>query len=387
MKKQLLLLFLIILSGGLFAQQNITGKVSDESNEPLPGVSVIILNTQRGTATDIDGNFSISASGNDTLVFSMVGYTSVKRGVAGQSVININMTTDIKKLEEVVVIGYGAQRVKDLTAPIVTVKGEELGRQATSNPMQALQGRVPGVQIINSGAPGSGSSVKIRGVGSIGDYANPLYVVDGVFVDNIDFLGSGDIEDLTVLKDASAAAIYGVRAANGVILVTTKKGRSDKPNVSYDGYFGLQVPVNVFPMANKNQYVTLMNEANANITGYVPRDAAAYPTSTDWYQELTRQAPTHNHNLDISGGSEKTSYSFGGSYYYQEGIMNAKNDYQRFNLRARLDQQVNSFLKIGINTVLSKYDRNLPNNNAFLALMSIHRFTQFITTKIPQHIL
>lgn len=365
MKKQLLLLFLIIQSGGLFAQQNITGKVSDESNEPLPGVSVIILNTQRGTATDIDGNFSISASGNDTLVFSMVGYTSVKRGIAGQSVININMTTDIKKLEEVVVIGYGAQRVKDLTAPIVTVKGEELGRQATSNPMQALQGRVPGVQIINSGAPGSGSSVKIRGVGSIGDYANPLYVVDGVFVDNIDFLGSGDIEDLTVLKDASAAAIYGVRAANGVILVTTKKGRSDKPNVSYDGYFGLQVPVNVFPMANKDQYVTLMNEANANITGYVPRDAAAYPTSTDWYQELTRQAPTHNHNLDISGGSEKTSYSFGGSYYYQEGIMNAKNDYQRFNLRARLDQQVNSFLKIGINTVLSKYERNLPNNNAF----------------------
>lgn len=365
MKKLFILLCFLMSTGFLFSQQTITGKVTGEDKEPLPGVSVLVQYTQRGTITDIDGNYNITAGPGDTLVYSMIGYATVKRGVAGNNTIDVNLTPDIKKLDEVVVIGYGAQRVKDLTAPIVTVKGEELSRQATSNPMQALQGRVAGVQIINSGAPGSGSNVKIRGVGSIGDYANPLYVVDGVFVDNIDFLGAGDIEDLTVLKDASAAAIYGVRAANGVILVTTKKGRTDKPTVSYDGYYGIQLPVNVFPMASKDQYVTLMNEANANITGYIPRNPAAYPTSTDWYQELTRTAPTHSHNIDISGGAEKTSYSFGGSYFFQEGIMKSKNDYQRFNLRARLDQNVNKYLKIGINSVLSKSDRNIPNNNAF----------------------
>ncbi len=365
MKKQLLLLFLIFNSGFLWSQQTITGIVTAEDNEAVPGVSVLVQYTQRGTVTDIDGNYSINASPTDTLVFSMIGYNAIKRGVGNQTAIDVNLTADIKSLDEVVVIGYGTQRVKDLTAPIVTVKGEDLSRQATSNPTQALQGRVAGVQIINSGAPGSGSSVKIRGVGSIGDYANPLYVVDGIFVDNIDFLGSGDIEDLTVLKDASAAAIYGVRAANGVILVTTKKGSKAKPTISYDGYYGMQVPVNVFPMANKNQYVTLLNEANTNITGYVPRDPATYPTSTDWYQKLIRSAPTHSHNIDISGGAENTSYSFGGSYYFQEGIMKSKNNYQRFNFRGRLDQNVNKYLKIGINSVLSKYDRNLSNDNAF----------------------
>lgn len=367
MKKFIFLLLVSLASapGILLSQQTVTGKVTGEDNEPVPGVSVLIQYTQRGTVTDIDGNYSIMAGPNDTLVFSMVGYTTQKRGVGSQAVININLPTSVQSLEEVVVVGYGSQRVKDLTAPIVSVKGEELGRQATSNPVQALQGRVAGVQVINSGVPGSGSSVKIRGVGSIGNYANPLYVVDGVFVDNIDFLAAGDIEDLTVLKDASAAAIYGVRAANGVILVTTKKGRSGKPSVSYDGYYGMQVPVNVFPMAGKDQYVALLNEANINTPGYVPRDPAAYPASTDWYGELLRNAPTHSHNLDISGGAEKTAYSFGGSYFYQQGIMEAKNNYQRFNLRARLDQTVTDFLKIGASAVLSKFDRFIPNDNAF----------------------
>ncbi|HEX3006836.1 MAG TPA: SusC/RagA family TonB-linked outer membrane protein, partial [Bacteroidales bacterium] len=364
MRKHILTVLLVLNTGILFAQQTVTGKITGDG-EPLPGVSVMIQYTQRGTATDIDGNYSISAGPNDTLVVSMIGYATAKRAVGNQSVINVDLTTDVKNLEEVVVVGYGAQRVKDLTAPIVSVKGEDLGRQATSNPMQALQGRVAGVQIINSGAPGSGSSVKIRGVGSIGDYANPLYVVDGVFVQDINFLSAGDIEDLTVLKDASAAAIYGVRAANGVILVTTKKGRNDKPSVSYDGYFGMQVPVNVFEMANKEQYITLLNEANANISGYVPKNPANYPVSTDWYGELLRNAPTHSHNIDVSGGTDKTSYSFGGSYFYQEGIMDSKNDYQRFNLRARIDQNVNKYLKIGVNSVLSKYDHYLPNDNAF----------------------
>ena len=214
---------------------------------------------------------------SDTLIFSMVGMYTQKVTVGNRTIIDIKLLTETTAIGDVVVVGYGSQRVKDLTAPIISVKGEELAKQITSNPMQALQGKVAGVQIINSGIPGGGSSVKIRGVGSIGDYANPLYIVDGVFVDNIDFLSSGDIEDLTVLKDASAAAIYGVRAANGVILVTTKKGKTEKPVVSYEGYFGLQLPVNIMRMATKDQYVTLLNEANANTPGYVPQRPGIIP--------------------------------------------------------------------------------------------------------------
>jgi len=367
MKKTLLFLAFLIVAFQAEAQQLITGKVTDDTNSSLPGVSIQVKNTLRGTFTDLEGNYSISALATDTLVFSMVGTTAQRIRIGSQTVINVKLLTEATALSEVVVIGYGTQKVKDLTAPIVSVKGDELNKQMTSNAMQALQGKIAGVQIINSGAPGAGSSVKIRGVGSIGDYANPLYVVDGVFVDNIDFLSAGDIEDLTVLKDASAAAIYGVRAANGVILVTTKKGKTSKPTVSYDGYVGIQIPVNIMPMATTEQYVTLMNEANANVPGYIPKVASSYPASTDWYKELVRPAGTNSHSLDISGMSDNTSYSIGGSYFFQQGIMDTKNDYQRFNFRGRLDQKVSEKFKIGLNTVVSKYAKNIPNDGAFFS--------------------
>jgi len=367
MKKFLLFLTFLIVAAQIDAQQLIKGKVTDDTNSSLPGVSIQVKNTLRGTFTDLDGNFIISAAPTDTLVFSMVGTTTQRVQVGTRTVINIKLLSEATALSEVVVIGYGTQKVKDLTAPIVSIKGDDLNKQLTSNAMQALQGKVAGVQIINTGVPGAGSSVKIRGVGSIGDYANPLYVVDGVFVDNIDFLSAGDIEDLTILKDASAAAIYGVRAANGVILVTTKKGKTSKPTVSYEGYIGVQIPVNIMPMATTEQYVELMNEANVNVPGYVPKAASNYPASTDWYKELVRPAGTNSHSLDISGMSDNTSYSIGGSYYYQQGIMDTKNDYQRFNFRGRLDQKVSEKFKIGLNTVVSKYVRNIPNDGAFFS--------------------
>ena len=232
--------------------------------------------------------------------------------------------------------------------------------------MSALQGMVAGVQIIQSGAPGAGPSVKVRGVGSIGDYASPLYIVDGTFVDNIDFLSNNDIESLTVLKDASAAAIYGVRAANGVVLVTTKKGSHDHLSVSYDGYAGVQVPVNIMKLCNTEQYVELLNLANSNTIGWTDRNAADYPGSTDWYKELVHPAATTSHALDFSGASDKTNYSVGLSYLYQDGIMNhSNNDYNRINIRARLDQQMTSWLKVGINSVFSRYSKHNYNGNAF----------------------
>jgi TonB-linked SusC/RagA family outer membrane protein len=359
------LLFMAIFMPQLSGQQEIKGVVLDDTKEPLPGVSVLVKNTYMGTLTDLNGNYKITAQPSDTLVFSMVGMMTIREYVGNRTTININLSSSTKLMEEVVVIGYGTQRAKDLTAPIVTIKGEDLNRQVTSNAMQAMQGKVAGLQIISSGVPGSGPSVKIRGVGSIGDFAKPLYVVDGVFVDNIDFLGSGDIEDLTVLKDASAAAIYGVRAANGVILITTKKGTTSKPSVSYEGYFGMQVPVNILKMATKDQYTELLNEANAEVSGYIPKDPANYPTSTDWYQELVRPAPMTGHSLDISGISGKTSYSFGGNYLFQEGIMDTKNSFGRFNIRGRLDQTVSDFMKIGINSIISRYDKVNPNEGAF----------------------
>lgn len=366
MKQKLLLLTTILLITCMaYGQVRITGTVVDDTREPLPGVSIIVQGTIRGTTTDFDGKYAIEAEPNDILVFSMVGMVSQSILVGNQTVINVTLATETTALDEIVVIGYGTQRSKDLTAPVVTVKGDELARQVSSNAIQALQGKAAGVQIINSGVPGRGPSVKIRGIGSIGDYANPLFVVDGVFVDNIDFISSSDIEDITILKDASAAAIYGVRAANGVILVTTKKGRTGKPSISYDGYYGLQVPVNIMKLASRDQYVEVLNEANAHIIGYVPKNPSDYPSSTDWYQELVRTAPMSNHSFDISGSGENNNYSIGGSYLYQDGIMDALNQYQRFNLRTRLDQQVNDYLKIGINNIISRYDRYNPNEGAF----------------------
>lgn len=352
-----------------YGQQYLKGTVKgSDTGESLPGVNIIIKGTTRGTMTDYDGNFQIELLESDkTLLISSLGYIDQEIGIGNQTVLNIILQVKSTNIQEVVVVGYGTQKTKDLTAPIVTVKGSELSKQIASNPMNALQGKVSGVQIINSGAPGSSATVKIRGVGSIGDYANPLYVVDGVFVDNIDFLNSSDIENLTVLKDASASAIYGVRAANGVILITTKKGKSGEPVVSYEGYVGVQIPVNIMEMASKDQYVTLMNEANANIAGYTPLNANDYPTSTSWYDNLVRSASMTNHNIDISGSTNKSSYAIGGNYLYQNGIMDAKNYYQRYNLRTRFDQEVNSYLKIGVNAIFSNYDKYLPNNNAFFS--------------------
>lgn len=371
MKKVNFLMFILTLlvTSTLTAQElKIQGTVVDKkSGEPLIGATVLQKGTTNGTITNFDGLFTINVPAGATISVSYVGYTSQELVVSKETKLMLELNQDTEMLGEIVVVGYGTQKAKDMTAPIATVKGTDLVKQATANAMSALQGKMSGVQVINSGAPGAGPSVKIRGVGSIGDYAHPLYIVDGVFVENIDFLSSGDIEDLTVLKDASAAAIYGVRAANGVVLVTTKKGKMDQTNVSYEGYMGVQIPVNVMKLAGTKQYVELLNEANANTTGYVPKDVSAYPASTDWYSELLRNAIMHSHAVDISGASEKTNYSVGINYFFQEGIMKATNDFERFNFRARVDQKVNNWFSLGFNTVISDNSKNYANNNAFFS--------------------
>ena len=367
MKRLATIFLLCLMSSALFAQNiQVQGTVLDNEGYPQIGAGAFQKGTSNGTVTDLDGRYSLSVPADAVLVYSFQGFSDVEEAVNGRETIDVTMNLDSQFLEEVVVVGYGVQKSKDLTAPIVTVKGDALSKQAAANPMSALQGMVAGVQIIQSGAPGAGPSVKVRGVGSIGDYASPLYIVDGTFVDNIDFLSNNDIESLTVLKDASAAAIYGVRAANGVVLVTTKKGSHDHLSVSYDGYAGVQVPVNIMKLCNTEQYVELLNLANSNTIGWTDRNAADYPGSTDWYKELVHPAATTSHALDFSGASDKTNYSVGLSYLYQDGIMNhSNNDYNRINIRARLDQQMTSWLKVGINSVFSRYSKHNYNGNAF----------------------
>jgi TonB-linked SusC/RagA family outer membrane protein len=342
----------------------VSGTVADKAGEPLIGVTVKVEGRNVSAATDFDGNYTIAVRAGEQIGFSYIGFKPVVLPVTGAQ-LNVTMEEDAIMLEAAVVVGYGTQKAKDLTAPISVLKGAELGRQSTANVAQALQGKVAGVQVINSGAPGAGATVKIRGVGSIGDYAKPLYIVDGTFVENIDFLSASDIESTSILKDASAAAIYGVRAANGVVLITTRKGFVGKPSISYDGYAGVQAPVNIMPLASKDQYIELLNRANENTAGYTPRNAAGYPTSTDWYRELVRPALMQSHSLDVSGATETTNYSVGLNYFLQNGIMDVDNDYERYNLRGRFEQKATGWLKIGATAILSNYSKQMANESAW----------------------
>ena len=366
MKKLFFAFVAVLLSTAAFAQEtvDVKGTVLDENGWPLTGAYVLEQGTSNGTLTDLDGNFVITVPADAMLEFTFMGYLT--QTLAPQATMAVTLQPDALMMEEVVVVGYGTQKSKDLTAPIVNVKGDALAKQATASPMAALSGMVSGVQITQSGAPGAGPSVKIRGVGSIGDYASPLYVVDGAFMDNIDFLASSDIESLTVLKDASAAAIYGVRAANGVIIVTTKKGQAGKMRVTYDGYAGVQVPTNIMKLTNTAQYCELYNLAFAETTGFQAKNPADFKANTDWYAELVKPALTHSHSVDLSGGTEKSNYSIGLSYYYQDGIMNyCENDYDRLNFRARLDQTMTDWLKVGFNTVVSTHNKNNANSSVY----------------------
>jgi TonB-linked SusC/RagA family outer membrane protein len=362
----LLLLLPLFFAGTAFAQEAaaVSGVVTDKAGEPLIGVTIKVEGRSVFAVTDINGKYTIAARAGEQISLSYIGFKSTTLPVNGAQ-LNVEMEEDAIMLEATVVVGYGTQKAKDLTAPISVLKGADLNRQSATNVAQALQGKVAGVQIINGGAPGAGATVKIRGVGSIGDYAKPLYVVDGTFVENIDFLSTSDIESTTILKDASAAAIYGVRAANGVVIITTKKGFTGKPAISYDGYAGVQVPVNIMPLANKDQYIELLNRTNENTPGYIPRNAADYGGSTDWYQELVRPALMQSHSLDVSGATEASSYSVGLSYFEQDGIMNVDNSYERYNLRGRFEQKVASWLKIGATTILSNYSKQIASESAW----------------------
>lgn len=375
---------IICLLGGFMSPliaeaQQVSGRVTDSNNQPIPGVNVVIEGTSKGTVTDPDGNYSLTLEENENvLAFSFVGFVTERVEVNGQSVINVTMEEDVNTLDEVVVIGYGAMEEKDLTSSITTVKSEEITKTPTSQAMQALQGKVAGVQIVSNGAPGGSPTVRVRGVGTFEGNSAPLYVVDGMFFDNIDFLNTADIESISVLKDASATAIFGVRASNGVVLIETKSGSYNaKPQITYSGYYGVQHAQNVVKMANSEQFVQYVNETgSAADIAFVDAAFQRYGRSrinpnvpdvnTDWYDEVIQDAPIQNHSLTFTGGSEKLRYSVGGSYFDQEGLMNeTNNSYKRLNFHTKLDFQASDRITVGGNVILSAARQYIGDNGAW----------------------
>ena len=358
----------------------VSGTVTDAvSGEELPGVNVMLKGTASGAVTDFDGKYTLEiTSDDDVLIFSYVGYVSEELAVGTMSIMDLTLVPDIQALDEIVVIGYGSQKESDLTSAITTIKTEDIIKTPTSQAMQALQGKVAGVQIVSSGAPGASPTVRVRGIGSFEGNAAPLYVVDGMFFDNIDFLNPNDIETISVLKDASAAAIYGVRAANGVILVETKSGSySQKPEFVYDGYYGMQNPQNVIKMANTEQFVRYVNETgSAADISFIENAIQRYGRSrvnpdlpnvnTDWYNEVMEPAAIQNHALSFNGGTEKTRYSMGLSYFDQKGLLKeTRNEYKRLNIRLKLDTEINNWLKVGGNVNVSSAQQYVGENGAW----------------------
>jgi TonB-linked SusC/RagA family outer membrane protein len=371
MKRIYLLIMLLVSCTSLFSQQIVKGKVSDEENLPLPGVSILIKGTNQGTISNLDGNYTITVSPTDILVFSMVGMASQEKLVGSETIIDVQLTSQMKSLNEVVIIGFGSAKVRDLTAPIQTVKSEDISNQITSNPAQALQGKIAGMVVTNNGEPGSEPQIRIRGLSTaLAAGSGPLYVVDGTIVKNINFLSNNDIESITVLKDASAGAIYGVQAANGVLLITTKKGKKGAPEFTFSTYVGVQHPTNILKMANKDQYIELLNQ-RTGLTGagntYDPKN---FTESTQWYNQLTRNPIINNYEMSVSGGTDKSSYTYGISYFNQDGLINTgnsnnNNNFNRLNFRAKNDYTFDKNLSAGYNVIFSKTNNNPGYNYAF----------------------
>ena len=354
-------------------QKKVTGTVSDAMG-PIIGASVVEKGTGNGVVTDFDGHFALTVKPGTTLVISYVGYEKQEVKVGAESNLNITLREDSHSLEEVVVVGHGVQKKKLVTGATLQVKGDDVAKLNTTNPLQALQGQTPGMTIISeSGQPGEGLKVNIRGLGTTGS-SGPLYIIDGVRGD-ISTVNPADIESIDVLKDAASAAIYGSQSANGVVLVTTKNGREGKAIVGFDAYMGWQNAPRKIDMLNAQQYMTIMDEQNVNsgnsvydwqnirsIWRYDAEGNKLGVIDTDWVDQMFKDnAQTYSANLSISGGTQKGNYAVSLGYMTQEGIVGGKDvsNYSRYNFRVNSEYQViDNFLKVGEQVSLIYYKRN-----------------------------
>ena len=367
--------FMLLCTTSICAK-TVTGKVlSASDNEPLLGATVIVQGKQGGSVTDLDGNFSIEANDGQTLVVSYIGFITQRVKVNGDNLI-IKLEEEANSLNDVVVIGYGVQKKKLVTGANINVKGDDIAKLNTSNPLQALQGQTPGMTIISqSGQPGSGLKVNIRGMGTING-SDPLYIIDGIRGD-IASLNPADIESIDVLKDAASAAIYGSQSANGVVLITTKSGKEGRAVVSFDGYVGWQNKPRSVKMLNAHEYMTILDEQAIN-SGKQPYDWSAYKSiynadgsvvDTDWVDQMFRKnAQTGSYNIGVTGGSKTGNYALTLGYMNQEGIVGGKDvsNYERYNFRVNSDWQVKPWLKIGeqVSFIYTK-NRGVSVGNAY----------------------
>lgn len=341
-----------------FAQDIIVkGTVTDgQDKTTIPSVSIKVKGTTRGTQTDANGKFALSVPANGILVFTYIGYNAQEVPVNNQTTINVTLASSSQQLEQVVVVGYGTQRKLDVTGAVTSVKGEEITKQASQNPVSSLQGKVAGVNIANVGTPGGTPKITIRGTGTIYGKTNLLYVVDGVWYDDINFLNPADIANISILKDASSQSIFGIRAANGVVLVTTVHGKTGNATVNYNGTVGIQRVTNAVEMADASEYATGVNELYATLNKGRAADDQIAPLfantnlgkGTDWYDQALRTAMVTNHQVSINGATEKSSYNFSLGFLNQDGIVE-NNNYKRYTARLSNEIQVFKALKVGYN--------------------------------------
>ena len=384
------LLLLFFIGIGVDAQvRTISGIVSSAEGEALIGATVLVANsTDRGTVTDFDGSFSVKAETGESIYFSYTGFQTKVVEVGAENNINVTLETASEILDAVVVIGYGTQKKSDLTGAVSSVSGDELRSSVTTNIDQALQGRVAGVQVTqNSGQPGGAASIRIRGSNSITGSSEPLYVIDGIpfqgdgaSVAGFDWAGGAngqnrvnplssinpnDIVSIEVLKDASATAIYGARAANGVVLVTTKRGKKGDAKISYNGYYANQVLPNKLDMMALPQYASYQVQIANDLDRQVNQrylDSSLLGNGTDWQDEIFRNAGMQSHQLSVSGGSENTQYAVSGGYFNQDGII-IGSGFERFTTRVNLDNKVNDWFKIGASLAYANTDEKITLND------------------------
>jgi len=365
----------------------VTGTVKDKSGQPIIGTNILKKGTAEGTTTDVQGKFALTAADNDVLVFSFIGYASQEIRVGTQTTINVSFEEDVATLSEVVVVGYGTQKKSDLTGAISSLAGDVLRESVTASVDQALLGRVSGVQVTqNSGQPGGAVSIRIRGTTSLTQSSEPLYVIDGIQVggnasgiSGFDWQGGAggqqaaasnplasinpnDIQSIEVLKDASATAIYGSRAANGVVIITTKRGKKGSASISYNGYYALQEVYKTFDMMDLPTYATYNNEVAQEVSTINSNPNFADPSllgpGTDWQDAVFQVAPMQSHTITASGGGEATQYMVSGGYFSQEGVIIGSN-FDRFNIRTNIDSRVKEGINIGASISLSRKDEKI----------------------------
>lgn len=393
---KIILLFLSLsglVLGPVLAQGTVSGRViSSEDSESLPGVNVMVKETTMGTITDIDGNYTITVpSGQSTLIFSSVGFVKEEVDIAGRTIIDMQLSTDVQSLQEVVVVGYGTTKKSDLTGAVAAISNEDIVKRGTTNPIAALQGQVAGVNIsANTGLPGTDFNIDIRGVNSLTG-GEPLFVVDGVMTDNINFLNPNDIERIDILKDASSTAIYGSRGSNGVVIVTTRSGvgRQGQVSFQYSGFAGVRTIANIPDFMNAEEVITYTMDRGiiGNIYSGEPITAPdglfGFPSSGeahdywvtnlsnknyyDWVGELTKPSLQTNHFISASGGSDKVSYMVGAGYQGDNGNVGGQR-YQKYNFKGSVDANVTDQWSMGTNINLAYTDRELRSRNVMRQL-------------------